>query len=306
MTHATMGAVKLFAFRSSFAKGLNLCQLFEMHNKINDMRQKRMPRLDGHVALITGGGGEIGSAIATRMVQEGASVVLGDLRSEKAEATRDRLISAGGRAAATHLDVASTESCEASIATAVAKFGKLTTLVNVAATSTPDGTVETLSLEQWNVAFSVNLTSVFLMCKHGVPELRKAGGGSIINIASQLGHIGIQNRSPYCTTKAAMIFLTKILAQDHAPDNIRVNSISPGVILTERSSRRVGGKDNARRLNGPRHLLNRPGEPEEIAAGAAFLASSDASFVTGTDLLIDGGYVTFKGRMLPDGTTKMI
>jgi NAD(P)-dependent dehydrogenase (short-subunit alcohol dehydrogenase family) len=270
------------------------------------MGRKQMPRLDGRVALITGGGGEIGSAIAMRMAQEGASVVLGDLQHEKAEETRDRVISAGGRAAAAHLDVASPESCEASVATAVSVFGKLTTLVNVAATATPDGTVETLTLEQWNTAFNVNLTSVFLMCKHGVPELRKAGGGSIINIASQLGHIGIQNRSPYCTTKAAMIFLTKILAQDHAPDNIRVNSISPGVILTERSSRRVGGKDNARRLNGPRHLLNRPGEPDEIAAGAAFLASSDASFITGTDLLIDGGYVTFKGRMLPDGTTKMI
>ncbi len=265
-----------------------------------------MPRLDGHVALITGGGGEIGSAIAMRMALEGASIVLGDLSGEKAEATRDRAIAAGGRAAAVHLDVASPESCEASVASAVAAFGKLTTLVNVAATSTPDGTVETLSLAQWNAAFSVNLTSVFLMCKHGVPELRKAGGGSIINIASQLGHVGIQRRAPYCTTKAAMIFLTKILAQDHAPDNIRVNSISPGVILTERSSKRVGGKDNARRLNGPRHLLNRPGEPEEIAAGAAFLASGDASFITGTDLLIDGGYVTFKGRMLSDGTTKMI
>ena len=103
-----------------------------------------------------------------------------------------------------------------------------------------------------------------------------------------------------------MIFFTKILAQDHAFDNIRVNSISPGFILTERSSKRVGGKDKARKINGPRHLLNRPGEPEEIAAGAAFLASDDASFITGTDLLIDGGYVTFKGRMLPDGITKMI
>ena len=89
------------------------------------------------------------------------------------------------------------------------------------------------------------------------------------------------------------------------PDHIRANSISPGFILTERSSKRVGGKDKARVINGPRHLLNRPGEPEEIAAGAAYLASSDASFVTGTDLLIDGGYVTFKGRMTAEGKTVM-
>ena len=102
-----------------------------------------------------------------------------------------------------------------------------------------------------------------------------------------------------------MLQLTKVLAIDHAADGIRANSISPGFILTERSSKRVGGKDKARVINGPRHLLNRPGEPEEISAGAAYLASSDASFVTGTDILIDGGYVTFKGRMTAEGKTVM-
>jgi NAD(P)-dependent dehydrogenase (short-subunit alcohol dehydrogenase family) len=232
--------------------------------------------------------------------------MLGDLHLDKAEAVRDKILSLGGRAAAVQLDVASPESCEAAVNATINALGKLTTLVNVAATVTPDGTVETLSFEQWNAAFSVNLSGVFLMCKNSIPHLRKAGNGTIINIASQLGHLGVQYRAPYCTTKAALLFFTKILAQDHAVDNIRVNSISPGFILTERSSKRVGGKDKARQLNGPRHLLNRPGEPEEIAAGAAFLASSDASFITGTDLLIDGGYVTFKGRMLPDGVTKMI
>jgi NAD(P)-dependent dehydrogenase (short-subunit alcohol dehydrogenase family) len=232
--------------------------------------------------------------------------MLGDLHLDKAEATRDRIESLGGCAEAVQLDVASPESCEAAVNATIKALGKLTTLVNVAATVTPDGTVETLSFEQWNAAFSVNLSGVFLMCKYSVPHLRKAGGGAIINIASQLGHLGVQYRAPYCTTKAGLLFFTKILAQDHAIDNIRVNSISPGFILTERSSKRVGGKDTARQLNGPRHLLNRPGEPEEIAAGAAFLASTDASFITGTDLLIDGGYVTFKGRMQPDGVTKMI
>jgi NAD(P)-dependent dehydrogenase (short-subunit alcohol dehydrogenase family) len=265
-----------------------------------------MPGLANHVALITGGGGEIGSAIALRLAQEGAAVMLGDLQLDKAEATRDKIAAMGVRAESVQLDVASPESCEAAVNATISSLGKLTTLVNVAATITPDGTVETLSFEQWNAAISVNLSGVFLMCKYSVPHLRRVGGGTIINIASQLGHIGVQYRSPYCTTKAGLIFFTKILAQDHAFDNIRVNSISPGFILTERSSKRVGGKDKARKINGPRHLLNRPGEPEEIAAGAAFLASDDASFITGTDLLIDGGYVTFKGRMLPDGITKMI
>jgi NAD(P)-dependent dehydrogenase (short-subunit alcohol dehydrogenase family) len=265
-----------------------------------------MSRLKGQVALITGGGGEIGTAIALRLASEGAAVVPADLEPEKAEATARKVIAAGGSAFATGLDVANPESCQRAVETAMSSFGKLTCLVNVAATVTPDGTVETLSLEQWNNAIQVNLTGTFLMSKYAVPHMRAAGGGSIINIASQLGHLGVQHRSPYCTTKAALIFFTRILAQDHAADNIRVNSISPGFILTERSSKRVGGKDKARVINGPLHLLNRPGEPEEIASGAAFLASSDASFVTGTDLLIDGGYVTFKGSMTAEGKTVSI
>jgi len=262
-------------------------------------------RLQGQVALITGGGGEIGTAIALRLAAEGSAIVVGDLGPQKAEETAQKVIAQGGRATAIGVDVSDPAACEASVAFAMQSFQKLTTLVNVAATVIPDGTVETLTIEQWNKALSVNLTGAFLMCKYGVPHMRAAGGGSIINIASQLGHMGVQHRAPYCTTKAALIFFTQILAQDHAPDNIRANSISPGFILTERSSKRVGGKDKARVINGPRHLLNRPGEPEEIAAGAAYLASSDASFVTGTDILIDGGYVTFKGRMTAEGKTVM-
>ena len=163
-----------------------------------------------------------------------------------------------------------------------------------------------MPLDEWNKAIAVNLTGAFVMCKYAVPEMRRAGGGSIINIASQLGHLGVPLRSPYCTTKAALIHFTRILAMDHAVDNIRANTISPGFILTERSSRRSGGKEQARAINGPRHLLNRPGEPDEIAAGAVYLASDDAAFVTATDLLIDGGYVAFKGRIDPDGRPALI
>jgi NAD(P)-dependent dehydrogenase (short-subunit alcohol dehydrogenase family) len=211
------------------------------------------------------------------------------------------IVDSGGRAQALKVDVTDEASAKAAVERTIAGFGRLTTLVNVAATVTPDGTVETLSLDDWNKALAVNLTGAFVMCKFGVPELRRAGGGSIINIASQLGHLGVSLRSPYCTTKAALIHFTRILAMDHAADKIRANTISPGFILTERSSRRSGGKDKARAIAGPRHLLNRPGEPEEIAAGAAYLASDDASFMTASDLLIDGGYIAFKGRMDADG-----
>jgi NAD(P)-dependent dehydrogenase (short-subunit alcohol dehydrogenase family) len=258
-------------------------------------------RLAQRVALVTGGGGEIGGAICRRFAAEGAAVAVADLDPAKSEAVARAIVDSGGRAQALKVDVTDEASAKAAVERTIAGFGRLTTLVNVAATVTPDGTVETLSLDDWNKALAVNLTGAFVMCKFGVPELRRAGGGSIINIASQLGHLGVSLRSPYCTTKAALIHFTRILAMDHAADKIRANTISPGFILTERSSRRSGGKDKARAIAGPRHLLNRPGEPEEIAAGAAYLASDDAAFVTATDLLIDGGYVAFKGQVGADG-----
>src|SRR5436190_17963988 len=258
-------------------------------------------RLAERVALIAGGGGEIGAAIAQRFAQEGAKVAVADLDPSKAQAVARAIAQSGGVARALELDVADETSAQAAIAETIAVFQKLTTLVNVAATVTPDGTVETLTLAQWNAAIAVNLTGAFVMCKYALPAMRRAGGGSIINIASQLGHLGVTLRSPYCTTKAALSHFTGILAMDHAADNIRANTISPGFILTERSSARSGGKAQARTRNAPRHLLNRPGEPEEIAAGALYLASDEASFVTASDLLIDGGYIAFKGNVGADG-----
>ena len=255
-------------------------------------------RLQERVALITGGGGEIGGAIARRFAAEGALVAVADIEPAKAESVAKAI---GADAQALTVDVADEKSAEAAVARTVAAFGRLNTLVNVAAAVTPDGTCETLSLAQWNQAIGVNLTGAFLMCKFAVPAMRRAGGGSIINIASQLGHLGVPLRSPYCTTKAALIHFTRILAMDHAGDNIRANTISPGFILTERSSARSGGKDQARVRMGPLHLTNRPGEPEEIASGAVYLASDEAAFGTATDLLIDGGYVAFKGRIGPTG-----
>ena len=153
-------------------------------------------RLEGQVALITGGGGEIGTAIALRLAAEGSAIVVGDLELAKAQATADKVIAQGGRATAAQIDVSDAASCEAIVAFAMQSFQKLTTLVNVAATVIPDGTVETLSLDQWNRAIGVNLTGAFLMCKYAVPQMRAAGGGSIINIASQLGHLGVQHRAP--------------------------------------------------------------------------------------------------------------
>ena len=259
-------------------------------------------KLAGRVALVTGGGGEIGSAICRRFAREGASVVAADLVRAKADTVAQAIADEGGKALAVEVDIAEARSAAAAVAEAVAAFGRLTTLVNVAAAPvSPPATVDAMPLADWSKEVSVNLTGTFLMCKYAVPELRRAGGGTIITIASQLGHLGVPERAAYCTTKAALIHFTRILAMDHARDRIRANSISPGFILTERSSAGSGGKENARKVMGPKHLLNRPGMPDEIAAGALYLACDESAFVTGTDLLIDGGYVVFKGEVGADG-----
>lgn len=252
--------------------------------------------LDGRVAIVTGGGGEIGGAIARRFAAEGASVLVGDVSAEKAQAVVGDIASKGGIAEAHGLDVTDPAQCEAAVAKAVAAFGKLTTLANVAATVTPLGTVETLSYEDWRSAFTVNLDGMFFMSKFAVPEMRKAGGGAIVNIASSHGHIGMPKRPAYCSSKAAVLQFTKCLAIDFGADNIRANSISPGAIDTARAAlQRFKSREEANRAKGPAYLVGRTGKTEEIAAGAAFLASDESSFMTGTDLLLDGGYMAFKG-----------
>ena len=262
-------------------------------------------KLAGGIALVTGGGGEIGGAIARRFAREGASVAVADIVLEKAQAVAQSIAAQGGKAVALQVDIADAASAQESVAQTVAAFGRLTALINVAAAPvSAQGTVETMPLADWSKEVGINLTGTFLMCKYAVPELRKAGGGAIVVIASQLGHLGVPERAAYCTTKAALLHFTRILAMDHARDGIRANSISPGFILTDRSSAGSGGKENARKVMGPKHLLNRPGMPAEIAAGAVYLASDESSFVTGTDLLIDGGYVAFKGEVDPHGAVR--
>lgn len=249
------------------------------------------------VALVTGGGGEIGGAIAERFGREGAKVLVADLVAAKAEAVAGRIRDGGGDAVGVACDVSDPAHAERAVRRAVDVFGKLTTLVNTAATVIPDGNAETLSLEDWNKTLAVNLTGPFLMCKFAIPEIRKAGGGTIVNITSQLGQIGVPRKSPYSTSKAALIQLSKCLAVDYAGDGIRVNSLSPGAIDTARSLRHFGTRENANKVRGPLHLLGRTGRVAEIAAGAVFLASDESSFMTGADLLLDGGYLAFKGSL---------
>jgi NAD(P)-dependent dehydrogenase (short-subunit alcohol dehydrogenase family) len=145
-------------------------------------------------------------------------------------------------------------------------------------------------LADWNRVFAVNVGGAFLMSRAMLPAMIAAGGGSIIHIASQLGSVAASRRAAYCASKGALIQLAKAMATDHAAQNIRVNTLSPGAVETERLIKRFGDMETARRTAGPKHLLQRLGQPEEIALAAVFMASDASSFMTGADLLVDGGY----------------
>jgi len=247
-------------------------------------------RLDGKCALITGAGGGIGSAIATRFASEGCAVVCTDLNQAAAERTVAIVKESGGSALAVPCDVARAGSVQNAIEVGEAAFGKLNILVNTAATDDPIGDTVELDESDWNRAMAVNVTGVFLVGKYGVPKLKAAGGGSIVIVASQLGQVVVPRRPAYVTTKAALIQLARSMALDHAKDAIRVNTISPGAIETDRLLRRYGTIEAVRTALVPHHPMGRLGRPEEIANGALFLASDEASFMTGADLVIDGGY----------------
>jgi NAD(P)-dependent dehydrogenase (short-subunit alcohol dehydrogenase family) len=260
-----------------------------------------MGLLDGRVALVTGGGGEIGGATARLFAREGALIAVADLRGEAAEAAAADITSAGGRAIAIAADISKPAEAKRAVDETIAAYGKLTIYVNTPAAVTPDSLVEDLPFELWNEALAVNLSAAFLMAKYAIPSIRAAGGGTMVLVASQLGQIGVPLRSPYSTTKAALIQFAKCLAVDHAKDNIRVNTISPGSINTARTLRRFGTREAGNRIRGPAHLLGRTGEAHEIADGCLFLASEQSSFMTGADLLMDGGYLAFKGMRRPEG-----
>jgi len=245
-----------------------------------------MGRLEGKSAFITGAGGGIGGAIATRFAAEGATVICADIDAGAAERMASAINAAGGKARAVCCDVAIASEVEAALNAA----DRVNLLVNTAATDDPLGDTVELDEAAWNRALAVNLTGVFLVCKYGIPKLKAAGGGSIVIVASQLGQVAVPRRPAYVTTKAALIQLARSIALDHAKDKIRVNTISPGAIETQRLLRRLKTIEAVRAALVPLHPIGRLGRPEEIANGALFLASDEASFMTGADLVIDGGY----------------
>ncbi len=249
-----------------------------------------MAQLDGKVALIVGAAPGIGRAIALCFAEAGVRVVCADLDEAGAQATAGAVKEAGGRALARRSDVTRAGDCRADVKAAVEAYGGLDVLVFGAALRDPSGTVLELPEAAWQETLAVNLTGAFLASRAALPAMIARGGGSIVLIASQLGRVATPGRPAYCATKGALIQLAKAMAADHARDRVRVNTLSPGPIETGRLVHRYGDLAAARAALGGKQLLGRLGLPEEIARAALFLASDASSFMTGADLLVDGGY----------------
>jgi 3-oxoacyl-[acyl-carrier protein] reductase len=242
-------------------------------------------RLGDHVALITGGGSGIGRVTALRFAAEGATVAIADIEAARADAVADEIRKAGGQASAVVADVSVAADVARMTQAVVSAWGRVTVLVNNAGIVVRSG-LEATSDEAWARELAVDLGSVFLCCRSAVPAMRASGRGSMINIASVAGIMGAVSPA-YTAAKGGVIALTRQLAGELAPSGIRVNSISPGFIATPLNAAvRAAGLDS---VIGDRIPLGRWGEPEDVAGACVFLASDDAGYVTGTNLIVDGG-----------------
>ena len=248
-----------------------------------------MGRLDGKVALISGAARGQGEAEARLFAREGASVVLGDVRTEHGEQVAREIAAAGGKAVFTPLDVSS----EADWARAVELAESDVRQARHPRQQRGDhrrleGIMET-SIELWNRVIAVNQTGTFLGMRAAIPAMRRAGGGSIVNISSVLATMGSGNSASYTATKGAVTALTRTVSVELATEGIRVNAVHPGGVETPMAVECLGDDVEARRALIATHPMGRIGEPGEIATGVLFLASDEASFVTGATLVIDGG-----------------
>jgi NAD(P)-dependent dehydrogenase (short-subunit alcohol dehydrogenase family) len=243
---------------------------------------------DRGVAVVTGAVAGIGRGAAVRLARGGFAVACIDVQdpAPAVEAVR----AAGGAAEGFRCDVRSEAEVSATLRAVAAWRSPIRALVNCAAPFDPTIPLVDTPLERWQIVLDVCLTGTFLMCKHAVPRMVEAGGGAIVNIASNMGHVGGPGRTPYCTAKAGLINLGKALALELAPKGVRVNSVSPGGVLTERVITRHGSAEAAVRNMTPTHPMGRIATTDEIAEAIWFMATESSAFVTGTDLKVDGGY----------------
>ncbi|MBV1876753.1 MAG: glucose 1-dehydrogenase [Pseudomonadales bacterium] len=263
-----------------------------------------MNSVEGKIALISGGARGLGGMSAIKLAEAGAKVVITDIREEEAVGTLDKIISAGGEAKFIKHDVAIEEQWIAAVKFAIDEFGGLDIMVNNAGVAGAAKPLEDLSLESWRRLNSINYDGVFLGVKHAIRPLRERahlwpGGGSIVNISSIMGFIGGARAAAYCASKGGVRLLTKAAALELAPSNIRVNSVHPGFINTPLFRGGVDAAEDRTEGGGQhfvdgivrRHPIGRLGEEADIANAVRFLASDDSSFMTGTEVVVDGGYL---------------
>jgi NAD(P)-dependent dehydrogenase (short-subunit alcohol dehydrogenase family) len=253
--------------------------------------QAARKRLAGKVAIVTGGASGIGEATSRMFAEHGAKVAIADIQDERGKMVADSVKRAGGEATFLRLDVADEASWKRVVADTVARYAKLDVLVNNAGMSGPRGRehVENVTRENWDIVMGVNATGVVLGMKHSIPHMRKSGGGSIINISSIYGIVGSKSGGAvYHASKGAVRTLSKLAAVQYAEDKIRVNSVHPGFVdspMTAELHARPGVREERESLT----PLGRIGTPEDIAWCNLYLASDESSFVTGAELVVDGG-----------------
>ncbi len=245
-------------------------------------------RLENKVALISGGARGMGAAEAKLFAQEGAKVVIADVLEDDGKQTEAEINEGGGQCLFVKLDVTSEENWREAVAATVTRFGKLDILVNNAGIF-PLGNVEDTTVEVWGEVMDINAKGVFLGTKCAIPEMRRAAGGSIINISSVAGLIGSARAAAYGASKGAVRIFTKSVAVQYAKEGIRANSVHPGIIETPMTAPTLLTDDSSRQAQMERTPIGRLGQADDVAYGVLFLASDESSFMTGSELVIDGG-----------------